>query len=68
VCKRFLSRDDNLGSVLSPQIRLIEAVELWKKEGRRLLLRYTTLGVTHRTRSLPRLSLGRLTVLPFILG
>ena len=28
VCKRFLSRDGNLGSVLTPQISLIEAVKL----------------------------------------
>ena len=64
-----MNRDGNLGSVLSPQINLIETVELQKDEGRNLLLRYTILlGVSLRTSPHPRLTLGRITVLVVILS
>ena len=69
VCKRFLSRDGNIGSVLSPyDIGLIEVVKLPKKEGSSLLMRYSILGITPRTSPHPRLSWGRCTVFAVVIG
>ncbi len=59
---------DSVGSVLSPRISLIEAVEPRKKEESSLLLRCTILGIARRTSPRPRLSWGRRAVLAVILG
>ena len=71
--KPILSRDDsncNIGIVLSPyDVRLMKTVEFRKKEGNRLLMmRYTVLRVASRTSPHTRLSWGRCTVLPIIVG
>ena len=70
LCDPVLSRDDDsVGSVLSPQIRLKESVNLWNKEGSSLLLlRNTMLGIAPRTSPHPRKSWGRHTVLTVVLG
>ena len=70
LCDPVLSRDgDSVGSVLSPQISLIETVKLRNKEGNSLLLLINTiLGIAPRTSFRPRKSWGRRTVLTVVLG
>ena len=59
---------DSVGSVLSPRVSLIEAVEPRKKEGSSLLLICTMLGIERRTSPHPRLCWGRRAVFAVILG
>jgi hypothetical protein len=58
VCKRFLSRDGNIGRDPSPQISLMKAVKLRNNEGSSLLLLSNTIvGIAPRTSPRPRLCL-----------